>query len=97
MFVDETRNLKSDRLRPYWKILDYAGKNMSRTSTRTLCLTLRPFARYEENKVLVIGPQGSYSHPFIFCAAFEWAQQAGVLFYTRTERLAKDKRLSLTI
>ncbi len=56
---------------------------------------LRPFMSYEENIVLSIWLQGSYSQQFIFFITFKWAQKARVLQYTMLERLFKEKHSSL--
>ncbi len=50
---------------------------------------LYPFDSYEENEVLWMQFQGSYSQHFIFFIAYKWTQ------YTRPERLASEKPSSL--
>ncbi len=50
---------------------------------------------YKENEVWWTGPPGQYSRHFIFFVTYGWAQQARALYYSRLERLAKDKHSSL--
>jgi len=38
---------------------------------------------------------GLYSQHFIFFVTFYWAQKARVVYYTRLERLVRDKHSSL--
>jgi hypothetical protein len=56
---------------------------------------LGPFVSYEENEVLWIWLQVSYSQHFIFLVTYHWTQQAIVLHYTRLKWLARDKRSCL--
>jgi hypothetical protein len=45
---------------------------------------------YEENKVLILQPLGSYSQNFIFFITYKWAQLAREFLYTRLEMLPND-------
>ncbi len=56
---------------------------------------LIPFVSYAENEVLWIRLQGLYPQYFIFFVAYEWAQFARVLHYTKLKRLAWDQQSSL--